>query len=213
MAHSDKAALRGEPGYVWRSGQERRLGMVREWAELANGRILDNGCGLGTWLDAFGRYTPHTFGLEVELERAQKAIPTAEGIVQAVGETLPFASHSFDFVFSNEVIEHVGDDVLCMAEMVRWCGAAARYLWSFAQPLVSRRTTWGVMRGRYKFSNIPLVNYLPLPSPNSRPMCAPIRAGICAASTPICPCASCSTAASLVAMTTSKPAGQHSAVG
>ncbi len=40
MAHSDKAALRGEPGYVWRSGQERRLGMVRQWAALANGRVF-----------------------------------------------------------------------------------------------------------------------------------------------------------------------------
>ena len=166
MTYSDKAALRGEPGYVWRSGQERRLGMVRDWAELANGRILDNGCGLGTWLDAFGRYTPHTFGLEVELERAQKAIPTAEGIVQAVGETLPFASHSFDFVFSNEVIEHVGDDVLCMAEMVRVVRRGGRILLFCPNrwyPVEQHGVYW---RGRYKFGNIPLVNYLPTPLRN-----------------------------------------------
>ena len=29
--HSDKAAQRGEPSYVWRAGQERRLDMLRRW--------------------------------------------------------------------------------------------------------------------------------------------------------------------------------------
>jgi hypothetical protein len=57
MTHSDKAAERGEPGYVWRSGQDRRLEMIRQWSDL-NGRILDNGTGLGTYLEAIGRANP-----------------------------------------------------------------------------------------------------------------------------------------------------------
>jgi hypothetical protein len=72
--HSDKAALRGEPGYVWRSGQERRLRMIQQWINLNDAVILDNGCGLGTYLEAFAPFTPHRFGLELELDRAQKAL-------------------------------------------------------------------------------------------------------------------------------------------
>jgi len=159
--YSDKAALRGEPGYVWRSGQERRLRMIQEWIDLADAVVLDNGCGLGTYLDAFAQFTPHRFGLELEQDRAQKALAVAPGIVQAMGENLPFASSSFDFVFSNEVIEHVEDDRLALAEMVRVVKPNGRILifcpnrW---YPVEQHGIYW---RGRYKFGNIPLVNYLP----------------------------------------------------
>ncbi len=160
MTHSDKAALRGEPGYVWRSGQERRLQMIEQWVDL-NGRILDNGCGLGTWLNAFAKHSTERFGLEIEHERAVQAIPTASGIVQAAGEHLPFADNSFDFVFSNEVIEHVVDDAKAVAEMVRVVRRNGRILifcpnrW---YPVEQHGIYW---RGRYKFGNKPLVNYLP----------------------------------------------------
>jgi SAM-dependent methyltransferase len=157
---SEKAAARGEPGYVWRSGQERRLAMVRQWISLS-GRILDNGCGLGTWLEAFHPYSHQRFGLEVEFDRAFHALSHAEGIVQSLGESLPFASDSFDFVLSNEVIEHVADDRQVVAEMVRVTKPGGRILifcpnrW---YPVEQHGIYW---RGQYKFGNIPLVNYLP----------------------------------------------------
>ncbi|MBK8904890.1 MAG: class I SAM-dependent methyltransferase [Anaerolineaceae bacterium] len=166
MTHSEKAALRGEPGYVWRSGQERRLRMIQQWIDLTNAVILDNGCGLGTYLEAFTPFTLHRFGLELELDRAQKALAVSTGIVQAMGEKLPFASHSFDFVFSNEVIEHVADDRLALAEMVRVTKENGRILifcpnrW---YPVEQHGIYW---RGQYKFGNIPLVNYLPTPVRN-----------------------------------------------
>ena len=157
---SDKAAERGEPGYVWRSGQERRLGMVQQWVDLS-GRVLDNGCGLGTYLQAIGQFTDHRFGIEVELERALQALPHATGVVQAIGEWLPFPDGSFDTVFSNEVIEHVIDDARYAAEMVRVTRPGGRILifcpnrW---YPVEQHGIYW---RGEYKFGNIPLVNYLP----------------------------------------------------
>ncbi|MCA9865086.1 MAG: hypothetical protein KC410_01205, partial [Anaerolineales bacterium] len=81
LGHSDKAAERGEPGYVWRAGQDRRLAMIRQWSALS-GRILDNGTGLGTYLEACGRANPAgvRIGLEVEFDRALAALPRADGI-------------------------------------------------------------------------------------------------------------------------------------
>lgn len=165
-SYSSKAALRGEPGYVWRSGQERRLQMIRRWVDL-HGRLLDDGCGLGTYLAAFGRVAENQrFGLEVEWDRAQQARPTADGIILGVGETLPFPAGSFDFVFSNEVIEHVRSDAAYAAEMVRVLRPGGRILLFCPNrwyPVEQHGVYW---RGAYKFGNIPLVNYLPDPLRN-----------------------------------------------
>ncbi len=135
--------------------------MIQHWIKLDGAVILDNGCGLGTYLDHFAPYSSCRFGLEIEYDRAQKALRTANGIVQAAGETLPFAAATFDFVFSNEVIEHVQDDRQAAAEMVRVVKDHGRILifcpnrW---YPVEQHGVYW---RGQYKFGNIPLVNYLP----------------------------------------------------
>jgi SAM-dependent methyltransferase len=165
MTHSNQAALRGEPGYVWRSGQQRRLGMIHQWASLS-GRILDDGCGLGTYLEAFSSFSQHRFGLELEFDRAKKASSYAEGVIQGLSEHLPFADDSFDFILSNEVIEHVNDDRLAVAEMVRVTKPSGRILifcpnrWYLVE---QHGIFW---RGKYKFGNMPLVNYLPDPLRN-----------------------------------------------
>lgn len=165
MSYSDVAAHRGEPGYVWRSGQERRLEMVRQWADLS-GRLLDNGCGVGTWLDALNRFGNHRFGLEVEYDRAGRALDVAEGVIQGIGERLPFASNQFDLILSNEVLEHVINDRQAVVEMVRIVRPGGRIIifcpnrW---YPVEQHGIYW---RGNYKFGNIPLVNYLPDPLRN-----------------------------------------------
>lgn len=140
--------------------------MIQEWVDLANGRILDSGCGLGAYLNAFAPHSQQRFGHDVEHERLVEAIARATGVVQSVGEQLPFATGSFNFVFSNEVIEHVDDDARYAAEMVRVLQANGRLLifcpnrW---YPVEQHGIYW---RGQYKFGNIPLVNYLPNPLRN-----------------------------------------------
>ncbi len=160
MTGASKSALRGEPGHTWRSGQERRLEKILRWIDLS-GRILDNGCGLGTYLEAFGRFSTSRFGLEVEFDRAVISRPRSEGIVQGVCESLPYADSAFDFVLSNEVIEHVSDDGLACSEMVRVSKPGGRILLFCPNrwyPVEQHGVYW---RGEYRFGNIPFVNYLP----------------------------------------------------
>jgi SAM-dependent methyltransferase len=158
-----KAATRGHPSYVWRAGQERRFQMVRRWAPLAGRRVLDVGCGVGMYTDAFLRETPHVWGVEIEFERALEARERAAGVVQSPGERLPFPDAAFDIVFSHEVLEHVADDQACVAEMVRVTRPGGRVVVFVPNRLYAFETHGIFWRGHYHFGNAPLVNWLPTP--------------------------------------------------
>jgi SAM-dependent methyltransferase len=159
----DKAATCGLPSFVWRAGQERRFDMVRRWAPLAGQRVLDVGCGVGMYTAAFLRETPHVFGIEIECERALEARERAAGVVQSPGERLPFPDATFDVVFSHEVLEHVTDDRACVAEMVRVTRQGGRIVIFVPNRLYPFETHGVFWRGRYRFGNVPLVNWLPTP--------------------------------------------------
>lgn len=158
----EKAALRGEPSYVWRSGQERRLQMILEAAgERIHGRVLENGCGVGIYLDRLAQHSQMAVGLEYELPRAQEAHQLAEHVVAAAGEAIPFPSATFDFILSHEVLEHVQDDRASVEEMIRTLcpgGRIAIFVPNRGYPFETHGIYW---HGRYRFGNIPLVNYLP----------------------------------------------------
>lgn len=159
--NQERAIHLGHPSYVWRAGQERRLGIVRGHVTLENCHILDVGCGLGMYTEAFRRYSPHVYGIEVELERAVQAIGRAAGVVQAVGEAIPFADGAFDVVFSHEVLEHVTDDRQTVEEMVRVVRPGGRVVVFVPNRLWPWETHGIHWQGQYHFGNIPLVNYLP----------------------------------------------------
>ena len=158
----DKAALRGEPSYVWRAGQERRLEMIlRAAGERVKGAVLENGCGVGMYLEQLGRLGGHAAGLEYDFERAAEARERWPEVINAAGEFLPFASASFDFILSHEVIEHVRDDRAAVEEMVRVLrpqGRIALFCPNRGYPFETHGIYW---RGKYRFGNKPLVNYLP----------------------------------------------------
>ena len=158
----DKAALRGEPSYVWRAGQERRLKMIVTAAgERLTGRTLENGCGVGIYLEHLATYNGVLVGLEVDFERAREAHTRCAQIVQAVGELLPFPASGFDLIISHEVLEHVLDDKISIQEMVRTLRPGGRLV-IFAPNRGYPFETHGIYwRGKYHFGNIPLVNYLP----------------------------------------------------
>ncbi len=158
----EKAAERGNPSFVWREGQERRLRMIRRYAPLAGKRVLDVGCGIGMYPTAFLRYTDDVVGIEIELERAQQAHEKA-AVTQARGEELPFPNDAFDIVHSHEVLEHVADDRRAVQEMVRVARPGGRIVIFVPNRLYAFETHGIYWRGTYHFGNKPFVNWLPTP--------------------------------------------------
>src|SRR5512133_368885 len=123
----DKAALRGEPSYVWRAGQQRRLEMIIHAAgERLQGCILENGCGVGMYVEHLSPFGGKVVGLEYDFERAAEARKNSPRIINAAGESLPLLAGTFDLILSHEVLEHVQDDRAALCEMVRALRAGGR---------------------------------------------------------------------------------------
>src|SRR5712692_4669723 len=157
---SPEAALLGEPSYVWRSGQERRLDLIRQYVPLERACMLDIGCGVGTYVRRLRDLSPTVYGIDVSPDRLRRSAGSVPGLIAAVGEFLPFADSAFDLVLLNEVIEHVQDDRRTMTEAFRVLRAGG-YVAIYAPNRLYPFETHGVYLGnRYIFGNIPLVNYL-----------------------------------------------------
>ena len=159
---ADKAAERGNPSFVWRAGQERRLAMVEAAAPLAGKVVVDAGCGIGAYMRAIRERTPFAFGFDVEFERlAEGHRDGIAGMIAAVGERLPYADNSIDVILSNEVLEHVDDDRASAREIVRVLRPGGRAI-IFAPNRLYFFETHGIYwRGKYRFGNKPFVNWLP----------------------------------------------------
>jgi SAM-dependent methyltransferase len=157
-----KAAIYGEASYTWRAGQARRLGMILEAAgDRLNGHVLEDGCGVGIYIEHLAPHCTSITGLEFDLERAVEAHKNSAQITNAAGENLPFPQETFNLIVSHEVLEHVRDDVLAVKEMVRVLRPGGRitlFVPNRGYPFETHGVYW---RGQYHFGNIPLVNWLP----------------------------------------------------
>jgi SAM-dependent methyltransferase len=142
--------------------------MVQRWAPLDGRRLLDVGCGLGMYTEAFRRYTSEVYGVEIESGRAREAWGNQRlaGVVVAQAELLPFADERFDVIFNHEVLEHVTDDAQMVAEMVRVSRIGGRIVTFCPNRWYPFETHGCYWRGRYRFGKIPFVNYLPDPLRN-----------------------------------------------
>lgn len=163
MAAEDKTIKLGHPSYVWRFGQDRRLGLIRHYAPVDGARILVDGCGIGTYVRKLREYSPHVYGLDIEAERIATASQTLPNLLVAAAESLPYPDGSFDIVLSHEVIEHVDDDRRAVAEAVRVLRPGGRCVLFCPNRLYPFETHGAFWRGQYHFGNIPLVNWLPNP--------------------------------------------------
>jgi len=153
----------GNPSFVWRFGQDRRLSLIRQYAPLEGRRILDIGCGLGVYVRKFREFSDHVYGIDVDAKRLREGARTTPGLMLAASERLPFRDATFDVVVLNEVIEHVRDDAATLAEAYRILAPGGRIV-IYAPNRLYPFETHGVYLGkRFVFGNIPFVNWLPSP--------------------------------------------------
>ena len=157
-----KAALRGEPSYVWRAGQQRRLDMIAQAAgSRIGGLVLENGCGVGMYVAKLTELGSSVIGLEYDLERAIEAGINSRKIINAAGEFIPLPASTLDLILSHEVIEHVQDDRAAICEMIlvlKPGGRAVIFCPNRGYPYETHGIFWN---GKYYFGNKLFVNYLP----------------------------------------------------
>jgi SAM-dependent methyltransferase len=131
------------------------------------GVVLDKGCGVGAYLERLTPDAARAIGLEFDIERAAEAHRRSLEVLSGRGEQLPFSDAIFDLVLSHEVIEHVDDDRAAVMEMVRALrppsgdspgGRLALFVPNRGYLFETHGIYW---RGRYRYGNVPLVNYLP----------------------------------------------------
>lgn len=156
----------GNPSFVWRFGQDRRLGLIRRYAPLEGARILDIGCGLGVYVRKFREFSDDVVGVDIDQKRLAEGARTTPGLLRAASERLPFPEETFDVIVLNEVIEHVTDDAATIREASRALrpgGVIVIYAPNRMYPF----ETHGIYLGkRFVFGNIPFVNWLPDPLRN-----------------------------------------------
>jgi SAM-dependent methyltransferase len=158
-----KAIRLGHPSYVWRRGQDRRLSMIRQYAQLEGKRILDIGCGLGMYVEQFRQYSTDVHGVDVDADKVAEASLRLPNIHQAPGEALPFPDDTFDVILLNEVIEHVDDDQLTIREAYRCLRPGGQIVIFAPNRLYPWETHGFYFLGRYYFRLLPFVNWLPNP--------------------------------------------------
>jgi len=110
--------LRNEADMAYR----RRVRVLLDYLRLRDGdRVLDAGCGFGLYLAAMSRLRDlKLVGLDRSSDRLARARSRSKaGLVAADSTGLPFADETFDAVLLSEVLEHVPDEALALAEILR----------------------------------------------------------------------------------------------
>jgi len=98
---------------------------VMGFDQFRGARLLEIGCGMGTDLLQFARGGARCVGIDltprsVEITRHHFSLYGADGAFMiADGEQLPFASETFDVVYSNGVLHHTPDTTGAIREVHR----------------------------------------------------------------------------------------------
>lgn len=161
MLDDSKAIHLGHPSYVWRFGQDRRLDLIRRHAQVDGARVLDVGCGLGMYVAKLKASGADAYGVDVDPDKVTLAQERLDNIFVAPAETLPFPDDYFGTILLHEVLEHVTDDRQAVREAFRVTRTGGRVVIFVPNRLYPFETHGIFWRGKYRFGNVPLVNYLP----------------------------------------------------
>ncbi len=116
---SARASVRlGMPASYGSYGVEKRFEKIDETLDLKGKRVLDLGCGNGSYTAELAHRAASVCGVDLQRQHL-KAFRQPIHRVQAAGESLPFASESFDVVTMIEVLEHTRCDEEVLKECFR----------------------------------------------------------------------------------------------
>jgi 2-polyprenyl-3-methyl-5-hydroxy-6-metoxy-1,4-benzoquinol methylase len=152
---------RWREGRIWQERQqdERLRVIARYGGALPGRRILDLGSGMGGTSVALGLAGAAPLAFEynraycdiirLRAERYDLGLP----VVNGAGEHLPFGDTSFDLVIAWDVVEHVQDPALLLAELARVLRPGGRVLLTVINRFAFRDPHY----------HLPLLNWLPRP--------------------------------------------------
>lgn len=106
-------------------------------ADLDLGRLLDVGCGGGTYTRWFADHARGVTSVDVDqagLSRLAAREEGKSGFARAACPRLPFRTGSFDTVVAFEVLEHIQDDAGAVRELARLCRPRGRLVISVPVP-------------------------------------------------------------------------------
>lgn len=100
------------------------------WLHFPLGKVLDYGCGNGSFLERLVSRADECWGVDIDSEKVAAAQHLAPGCVRCItpDEALPFPDATFDTVAILEVIEHVSDERRVLAELGRVLKPGGRLL-------------------------------------------------------------------------------------
>jgi len=104
--------------------------LARHFQPWQGKRLLDVGCGSGTWLRAAADLGAVPTGVDISqvgLDACQQALPSAE-LHCSPAESLPLTEGQFDFVSCLETLEHFLEPQVALREMIRVAKPRALFL-------------------------------------------------------------------------------------
>jgi SAM-dependent methyltransferase len=102
----------------WRSSGEVFDAMVAAHV-TPDSRVLDLGCGRGGVVERFWREVRLAVGIDSDAPSLTEHRTAGMPVIQALGETLPFADEAFDLVVCVWVLEHLADPAAALSEVRR----------------------------------------------------------------------------------------------
>jgi len=84
-----------------------------------NKTVLDLGCGEGYWTNVLAKKARNVFALDLSMDSVKLARNNHANYLVGDGGVLPFANNSFDFIWCEQVLEHIENDKTVLKEIYR----------------------------------------------------------------------------------------------
>ncbi len=81
--------------------------------------ILDVGCGTGLYFSILTKTSNIYYGIDSSVQAVKVALKNQINVIASSAEYIPFSDETFDYIFSTEVIEHVGSPEKMLNEIYR----------------------------------------------------------------------------------------------